>query len=65
MPRSPRSRLLLSALCALFLLGACTGAGINAGGETATNNGGVAFIAFTAMLLITGAVLWFFLGRGE
>lgn len=37
----------------------CTG-GINAGEQ-----GGQAFIAFTIMLLITIAVLWYFLGRED
>ena len=43
-------------VCALT---ACSG-GVNAGEE-----GGVAFIAFTVMLLITIAVLYFFLGRED
>ncbi len=50
-------RTLVSALL-LALLSACTQPGINAGEE-----GGRAFMAFTGMLLITGVVLWFFLGR--
>jgi hypothetical protein len=42
----------------LALASACSEPGINAGEE-----GGRAFMAFTGMLLITGLVLWFFLGR--
>jgi hypothetical protein len=49
----------LGVLLAPLTLPACTG-GINAGEE-----GGVAFIAFTVMLLVTGAVLYFFLGRED
>ena len=51
-----RLRLLLT--CLLLIAGtACTG-GINAGVK-----GGQAFIVFTAMLLITLAILWVVLGR--
>ena len=49
---------------ALLLLTACSG-GIQAGGEEATNNGGIAFIAMAGMLILTGIILWIFLGRGE
>jgi hypothetical protein len=52
-------------LVALALaMSACSG-GINAGGETPTSNGGVAFIAMAAMLILTGVILWFFLGRDD
>lgn len=51
------------ALTALALSGC--GGGINAGGETPTSNGGVAFIALTGMLILTGLILWFFLGRDD
>jgi hypothetical protein len=47
-----------AALTAL-LLGACTG-GINAG-----EDGGTAFIVFTAMLLLTIFILWLALGRED
>ena len=51
-----RLRLILASL--LLVAGtACTG-GINAGVK-----GGQAFIVFTAMLLITLAILWVVLGR--
>jgi hypothetical protein len=48
-----------AAILAATLLGACTG-GINAGEE-----GGVAFIAFTGMLILTIAILYYFLGRED
>jgi hypothetical protein len=48
----------LFATLLLATLSACSQPGINAGEE-----GGRAFMAFTGMLLITGLVLWFFLGR--
>ena len=40
-------------------LAGCSG-GVNAGEE-----GGVAFIAFTGMLIVTIAVLYYFLGRED
>ena len=43
---------------------ACSG-GINAGGETETSNGGIAFVALTGMLILTGLIMWFFLGRDD
>ena len=43
------------------LLGsACSKPGINAGEE-----GGVAFVAFAVMLVITYAVLWYIIGRED
>jgi phage shock protein PspC (stress-responsive transcriptional regulator) len=54
---------LLLAVTALFL-GACSG-GINAGGESPTNNGGIAFIALAGMLILAGIILWIILGREE
>jgi len=51
-------------LSLFLLLGACS-RGINAGGETATDNGGVAFIAMTVMLVAICVVLWLILGRRE
>jgi hypothetical protein len=47
------------ALLVTLLLSAC-GTGVNAGEE-----GGVAFIAFTIMLIVTIAVMYFFLGRED
>jgi hypothetical protein len=60
MRRGPNSRhsVWLVAIATMALT-ACTG-GINAGEQ-----GGQAFIAFTIMLLITIAVLWYFLGRED
>lgn len=43
---------------------ACTG-GINAGGESPTNNGGIAFIALAGMLILAAIILWIILGREE
>jgi hypothetical protein len=58
--RALASRLrIAAAIAATVLLGACSG-GINAGEE-----GGVAFIAFTGMLILTIAVLYYFLGRED
>jgi hypothetical protein len=50
---------ILSVVAAPLGLAGCSG-GINAGEE-----GGVAFIAFTGMLIVTIAVLWYFLGRED
>ena len=58
-----RLRHLLTFL-ALATLSACSG-GINAGGETPTNNGGVAFIALAGMLILMVIILWIILGRDE
>jgi hypothetical protein len=49
----------LPALLVACALGAC-GGGVNAGEQ-----GGVAFIAFTVMLVVTVAVLYYFLGRED
>ena len=58
-----RARYLLAVL-ASTALSACTG-GINAGGESPTNNGGIAFIALAVMLILMVVVLWIILGRDE
>ena len=55
---------LLVALTSLLLLAGC-GTGIDAGGETLGENGGVAFIAMTVMLLIMAGVLWWIIGRED
>ena len=52
------------ALCALATLGACA-TGIDAGGESLGENGGVAFILLTVMLLVVGAILWWIIGRED
>ena len=49
----------------LLALQACAGGGINAGGESPTNNGGVAFIALAGMLILAVIILWIILGREE
>ena len=46
------------------LMSACSG-GINAGGETETSNGGIAFVALAVMLLLTMLILWLILGRDD
>jgi hypothetical protein len=56
---------LVAAVAALWLLSACSRGGINAGGESPSDNGGVAFIAFAVMLVVTGIVLWLILGRED
>lgn len=56
-----RLRKLLT-LLALTALSACSGGGINAGGESPTNNGGVAFIALAGMLILMVIILWIILG---
>jgi hypothetical protein len=60
--REVRSRDLVRTLVAALALAvpACTRPGLNAG-----EDGGLAWIGLTVMLLITGAILWFALGRGE
>ena len=50
---------------ALIALSACSGGGINAGGESPTNDGGVAFIALAGMLILMVIILWIILGRED
>ena len=45
-------------------MSACAG-GINAGGETETSNGGIAFVALAGMLILTGIIMWIILGRDD
>lgn len=52
------------ALAALLLFAGC-GTGVDAGGESLGENGGVAFILMTVMLLVVGAVLWWIMGRED
>ena len=40
-------------------------AGVDAGGESLGENGGVAFILLTVMLLVAGAILWWIIGRED
>lgn len=49
---------------ALLAFAGCNG-GIQAGGESPTNNGGIAWIAMAGMLILTGIILWIFLGRED
>ncbi len=55
-----KRRRLAPALVLGLIAPACTRTGVNAGEE-----GGIAFVLFTIMLLATAAVLWFILGREE
>lgn len=48
-----------------MLTTACGNLGIDAGGESTSNNGGVAFIILTAFLVVGGLILWFILGRED
>ena len=50
---------LTASTAALLVLSSCEG-GINAG-----ERGGLAFIAFTAMLLLTVVILWLAVGRHD
>lgn len=45
-------------------MSACAG-GINAGGESETSNGGVAFVALAGMLILTAIIMWIILGRDD
>lgn len=55
----------VAALAGLLVLSSCSSGGINAGGESPSDNGGVAFIAFAVMLVVTAIVLWLVLGRED
>ena len=57
-------RRLLAALSALLVMTSCA-TGIDAGGETLGENGGVAFILMTVMLLLVAGILWWILGRED
>ena len=54
-----RARTLVATLL-LVSATACSGGGINAG-----ERGGEAFVAFTVMLIVGGAILWYALGRED
>ena len=58
-------RLWVSAGSVLLFLSACSKTGIDAGGESETNNGGIAFVAMTGMLIVIAAVLWWIIGRED
>jgi hypothetical protein len=55
---------LILALSTLFFLGGCA-TGIDAGGESLGENGGVAFIGLVVMLLLVGGILWWIMGRED
>ena len=55
---------MIGGLMALLALGGCA-TGIDAGGESLGENGGVAFILLTVMLLVTGAIMWWIMGRED
>jgi hypothetical protein len=57
--------LLLVAAGAAVLLSACSGTGIDAGGESETNNEGIAFVAMAGMLLLIALILWWIIGRED
>lgn len=57
-------RRLLGFLTMAVLLSGC-GTGIDAGGESLGENGGVAFILLTVMLVVTGLILWWIMGRED
>jgi hypothetical protein len=60
------NRLRVTLLVAVaMLMSACGKLGVDAGGETTSNNGGVAFILLTAFLVVGGLILWFVLGRED
>ncbi len=54
----------LFALAALVSMGACA-TGIDAGGESLGENGGVAWILMSSMLIGVGGLLWWIIGRDE
>lgn len=62
-----RVKALRAALIVSFalLMSACGSRGIDAGGETTGENGGVAFIILTGFLVVGGLILWFILGRED
>ena len=47
-----------------LVLGAC-GTGIDAGGESLGENGGVAWILMSTMLIVIALVLWWIMGRED
>ena len=57
-------RPMIVALMALLALGGCA-TGVDAGGESLGENGGVAFILLTVMLLLTGTIMWWIMGRED
>lgn len=52
------------AAVALVVFTSCA-TGVDAGGESLGENGGVAWILMSSMLLSVGALLWWIIGRDE
>jgi hypothetical protein len=65
MLRRGPARLYLALASVVLLLAACSRTGIDAGGESETNNGGIAFVAMAGMLIVIGLVLWWIIGRED
>jgi hypothetical protein len=63
--RGPAIRLWLAAGSVLLFLSACSRTGIDAGGESETNNGGIAFVAMAGMLIVIAVILWWIIGRED
>lgn len=63
--RTPVRWLYLCAVGVLLFLSACSRTGIDAGGESETNNGGIAFVAMAGMLIVIAIVLWWIIGRED
>jgi hypothetical protein len=57
--------LYLAGASLMLFLSACSKTGIDAGGESETNNGGIAFVAMAGMLIVIGIVLWWIIGRED
>ena len=57
--------LYVAGLSAFLFLSACSGTGIDAGGESETNNGGIVFVAMAGMLIVIAIVLWRIIGRED
>jgi hypothetical protein len=54
-----------AAVTMLLFMSACSHTGIDAGGESETNNGGIAFVAMAGMLIVIAVVLWWIIGRED
>jgi hypothetical protein len=66
MPKRGWNRgLYVTAATALVFLSACSRTGIDAGGDSETNNGGIAFVAMAGMLILIAIVLWWIIGRED
>jgi hypothetical protein len=54
-----------AAVAGLLFMSACSHTGIDAGGDSETNNGGIAFVAMAGMLIVIAIVLWWIIGRED